>query len=168
MFPFRADTPKEGLSLTACFSDDPLVVKEKMRNLEEVAESLGLPFVSPGMIYNSRSAQELGLWAESKGKGDAFLKSLYAAYFVDSRNIAEISVLSELAASVGLPAEDVDRILKAGTYKDPVDRDWALAEQLNILVLPTFLVKGERLVGAQPYRKLQRLLEKAGVEKRKG
>ena len=168
MFPFRADTPKEGLSLTACFSDDPLVVKERMRNLEEAAESLGLPFVPPEMIYNSRSAQELGVWAESKGKGDAFLKSLYIAYFVDSRNIAKISVLSELAASVGLPAEDVDRVFRAGTYKDPVDRDWALAEQLNILVLPTFLIKGERLVGAQPYHKLQRLLEKAGVEKRKG
>ncbi|EFK06049.1 DsbA-like protein [delta proteobacterium NaphS2] len=168
MFPFRSDTPKEGLSLTACFSDDPLVVKERMRNLEEAAESLGLPFVSPEMIYNSRSAQELGVWAASKGKGDAFLKSLYIAYFVDSRNIAKISVLSELAASVGLPTEDVDRVLRAGTYKDQVDRDWALGEQLNILVLPTFLMKGERLVGAQPYHKLQRLLEKAGVEKRKG
>jgi len=168
MFPFRADTPKEGLSLTACFSDDPLVVKERMCNLEETAKSLGVPFVSPEMIYNSRSAQELELWAESKGKGDAFLKSLYVAYFVDSRNIAKISVLSEIAASVGLPDEDVDSVLSAGTHKDQVDRDWAMAGQLNIPVLPTFLMKGDRLVGAQPYHKLQRLLEKSGVAKRKG
>ena len=168
MFPFRSDTPKDGLSLGACFSDDPLVVNERMRNLKETAEALGLPFGSPEMIYNSRSAQELGLWAESKGKDDAFLQALYFAYFVDSRNIAKISVLSEISASVGLPAEDVDKVIKAGTYKERVDRDWAMAEELNILVLPTFVINGDRLVGAQPYRKLQRLMEKSGVVTKKG
>ena len=82
---------------------------------------------------------------ESKGKGDAFLKSLYAAYFVDSRNIAEISVLSEIADTVGLPAEDVGEVLRGpGLIRTRWIGDWALAEQLNILVLPTFLMKGER------------------------
>ena len=168
MFPFHADTPEEGLSLNTCFSDDPLVVRERLRNLEETAKSLDLPFRLPEAIYNSRSAQELGLWADSKGKGDAFFQALYAAYFVHSRNIAKIPVLSELAASVGLPAEDVEDVLKTGTFKDRVDRDWAKAKEMNILVLPTFLLSGDRLVGAQPYRKLQQLMEKGGVVTRKG
>ena len=163
MFPFRSDTPQDGLSLAACFSDDPLVVKERMRNLKETAEAMGLPFGSPEMIYNSRSAQELGLWAESKGKGDAFLQALYVAYFVDSRNIAKISVLSDVAVSVGLQAEEVEKILKAGAYREPVDRDWAMAEEMKILVLPTFMLNRDRLVGAQPYHKLQRLMEKSGA-----
>ena len=168
MFPFRSDTPVEGLSLDACFSDDPLVVKERMRNLKETAESMSLPFGSPHMIYNSRSAQELGLWAESKGRGDAFLKALYIAYFVDVKNIAKISVLSEIAASVGLPAEEVDNIIKTGAFQAPVDRDWAMAKEMNIMVLPTFVLNRNRLVGAQPYRKLQRLVENSGtVTKRK-
>ena len=163
MFPFHADTPKEGVSLSAFFTDDPLVVRERMHNLTEAAKALGLPFNAPEMIYNSRSAQELGLWAESKGKGDAFLKALYAAYFVNSRNIAEISVLSELAASVGLPADDVEGVIRAGTFKKRVDRDWALAGEMNILVLPTFVVNQNRLVGAQPYHKLQRFMAQNGV-----
>jgi predicted DsbA family dithiol-disulfide isomerase len=168
MFPFRSDTPEEGLSLEACFSDDPLVVKERMRNLKETAESFDLPFGSPHMIYNSRSAQELGLWAESKGKGDAFLNALYMAYFVDVKNIAKISILSEIAALVGLPVEEVDKVLKAGSFKEPVDRDWVMAEEMNILVLPTFVLNRDRLVGAQPYHKLQRLMEKSGVLTKKG
>jgi predicted DsbA family dithiol-disulfide isomerase len=168
MFPFHADTPEEGLSLKTCFSEDPLVVKERMRNLEETAKSLGLPFRLPETIYNSRSAQELGVWADSKGKGNAFLQGLYAAYFVDSKNIAKISVLSKIVASVGLPAEDIEEVLKAGTFKERVDRDWARAKEMNILVLPTFLLSGDRLVGAQPYRKLQQLMEKGGVVTRKG
>jgi predicted DsbA family dithiol-disulfide isomerase len=163
MFPFRSDTPEEGLSLDACFSDDPLVLKERMRNLKKTAEVMGLPFASPEIIFNSRSAQELGLWAESKGRGDAFLQALYIAYFVDSRNIAKISVLSEIAVSVGLPAEKVDNVLKEGAFKEPVDRDWAMAKEMNILVLPTFVLNGGRLVGAQPYHKLQRLMENSGT-----
>jgi len=168
MFPFRPDTPEEGLSLEACFSDDPLVVKERMRNLQETAESFALPFGSPHMIYNSRSAQELGLWAESKGKGDAFLKALYRAYFVDVKNIAKISILWEIADSVGLPAEEVDNVLKAGVFKEPVDRDWVMAEEKNILVLPTFMLNRDRLVGAQPYHKLQRLMENGGIVSKRG
>ena len=168
MFPFRSDTPEEGLSLVACFSDDPLVLKERMRNLKETAEAMGLPFGSPHMIYNSRSAQELGLWAESKGKGDAFLKALYIAYFVDVKNIAKISVLSEVAVSVGFPAENVEKVLKDGAFKEPVDRDWAMAEEMNILVLPTFVLNRDRLVGAQPYHKLQRLMEKSGAVIKRG
>lgn len=168
MFPFHSDTPEDGLSLDACFSDDPLVVKERMRNLKETAEVMGLPFVSPEMIYNSRSAQELGLWAELKGRGDAFFQALYVAYFVDSRNIAKISVLSDVAVSVGLPAEEVEKVLKAGDFKEPVDRDWAMAKEMNILVLPTFVLNRDRLVGAQPYHKLQRLMENSGTVTKRG
>ena len=168
MFPFHSDTPEDGLSLDACFSDDPLVVKERMRNLKETAEAMGLPFGSPEMIYNSRSAQELGLWAESKGKGDAFFQALYVAYFVDSRNIAKISVLSDVAVSVGLPAEEVEKVLNAGAYREPVDQDWAMAKEMNILVLPTFVLNRDRLVGAQPYHKLQRLMENSGTVTKRG
>ncbi len=166
MFPFHADTPPEGVSVTACFSDDPLIVQERMRNLEETAKSLGVPFKSPETIYNSRSAQELGFWADAQGKGDAFLQALYAAYFVEAKNIASISVLSEIAGSVGLPAEEVAEVLQKRTFKAQVDRDWDEAEKRNILVLPTFLMNGDRLVGAQPYRKLERLLDQNGVSKR--
>lgn len=166
MFPFRADTPKEGLSVTAFFSDDPFNVEERLRNLQNAARALNVPFNPPEMIYNSRSAQEAGLWAESKGKGDVFLEALYTAYFVDSRNIAEPSVLADVAASVGLPGNEMEEVLRAATYRDRVARDWAMAETFNIMVLPTFIMNGNRLVGAQPFHKLQRLVENSGALKR--
>ena len=85
-----------------------------------------------------------------------------------TKNIAKIPVLADIVASVGLPGENVDEVIKAGTFKERVDRDWAIAEELNILVLPTFVVNGDRLAGAQPYHKLQRLIEKSGVVTKKG
>ena len=162
-FPFHSDTPKSGISLDAYFSDDPFVLEERMRNLKQTAKGLGLPFSSPKMIYNSRSAQELSAWAESEDKGDAFLQALYNAYFVDGKNIAKIPLLADIAASVGLPAESVATVLDACAFRENVDRDWAMAEEMNILVLPTFVVNQERLVGAQPYHKLQRWVAKNGA-----
>ena len=167
-FPFYSDAPEAGISLSAFFSDDLLVIEERMRNLKETAKKLGLSFVPPKMIYNGRSAQELGFWAESKNKGDAFLQALHKAYFVDGKNIAKIPVLADIATSVGLPAENIAKIINTGTFKENVDRDWALAEEMNILVLPTFMLNGDRLVGAQPYHKLQRLMEKNGVVMKRG
>ncbi len=162
-FPFHSDIPEDGVSLNTFFSDDPFVIEERMRNLKETAKGLGLPFVAPKIICNSRSAQELSLWAESKAKGDVFLQALYQACFVDGKNIGKIPVLTDIASSVGLPAEHVAKVLAAGVFKENVDGDWALAEEMNILVLPTFLVNRDRLVGAQPYHKLQRFVEKNDV-----
>ncbi len=167
-FPFHSETPEDGVPLNAFFSDNLLVIEDRMRNLKETAKELGMPFVPPKMIYNGRSAQELGFWAESKDKGDVFLQALYKAYFVDGKNIARIPVLADIATSVGLPAENIAKIINTGAFKENVDRDWALAEKMNILVLPTFMLNGDRLVGAQPYHKLQRLMEKNGVAMRRG
>ena len=151
------------------FSDDLLVIEERMRNLKETAKELGLPFVPPEMIYNSRSAQELGFWAESKDNGNVFLQALYKAYFVDGKNIAKIPVLADIATSVGLPDENIAKIINTGAFKENVSRDWALAEEMNILVLPTFVLNGDRLVGAQALPdKLQRLMEKNGVVMKRG
>jgi predicted DsbA family dithiol-disulfide isomerase len=40
--------------------------------LKQVADELGLPLGDRKMTFNSRLAQELAKWAESKGKGDEF------------------------------------------------------------------------------------------------
>jgi predicted DsbA family dithiol-disulfide isomerase len=56
--------------------------------------------------YNSRLAQELAKWAESKGKGDSFNEAIFRAYFVDGINIGKVDELVDLAKSIGLPEEE--------------------------------------------------------------
>ena len=76
--------------------------QEIRRKLDKTAEEVGLPFRGSDTIYNSRLAQELGLWSESRNRGCEFHAAAFKAYFVEGRNIAEIPVLVELASSVGL------------------------------------------------------------------
>ena len=69
--------------LEKLFANYPVDTDEMMRHLTKTAAALGLPFGEREKTYNSRLAQELGLWAESKDKGDVFHTAAFRAYFAD-------------------------------------------------------------------------------------
>ena len=74
--------------LEQLFANSHIDIELMMRHLKKTAADLGLPFGKREKTYNSRLAQELGLWAESKNKGDEFHAAAFRAYFVDGKNIA--------------------------------------------------------------------------------
>ena len=134
--------------------------------LKRTAEERGLPFGERTMTCNSRLAQELGLWAESRGKGEAFHMAAFRAYFVDGMNLAKIPHLLELVKKIGLPVEEAEEILASRSFKEAVDRDWADSRFKNITAVPTFVMNHHKLVGAQNYEKLVSLVTENGAKKR--
>ncbi len=72
-------------------------------HLRITAEELGLPFGPRNKTYNSRLAQELGLWAEDQGKGEPFHMAAFHAYFADGLNLAKMPVLLEARARCRTP-----------------------------------------------------------------
>ena len=121
-FPLHPDTPEDGLLLEQLFADYPVDVKKMMSKLRKKAEDLGLPFGEREKTYNSRLSQELGLWAESKNKGDAFHHAVFRAYFEDGKNIAKVPVLLDLTESAGLPREEAASVLATRAFKAAVDQ----------------------------------------------
>ena len=152
--------------LEQLFANYSVDVKEMMRHLRKTAADLGLPLGERKKTYNSRLAQELGLWAESKNKGDVFHTAAFKAYFVDGKNIGKIPVLVDLAASVELPREEAAAVLETRAFKAAVDADWSLSQEKGITAVPTFVMNHDKLVGAQPYEMLERLMEANGVKRR--
>lgn len=141
---------------------------DKMRQrLRETAAELGLPLGERDRTYNSRHAQELGLWAESMQKGDAFHNAVFNAYFAEGKNIGNSAILIDLAVSVGLSSEEARDVLLTRSFKTAVDRDWALSREKGVTAVPTFILKEERLVGAQPYQLLAQLVEEQGVARKR-
>jgi predicted DsbA family dithiol-disulfide isomerase len=136
-------------------------------HVKRAADEAGLPFAGRLKTYNSRLAQELGKWAESKGKGEPFHHAAFRAYFADGINIARIPALLDIAASVGLPREEAESILVKRSFKKDVDEDWSLSQKKGITAVPTFVMNKDKLVGAYPYEALQKLMEANGVKKRK-
>ena len=130
--------------------------------MKTLMEEEGLPYNSErNMTYNSRLAQELAKWAESKGKGYEIHDPIFRAYLVEAKNIAKPEVLVGIAKSVGLPADEAVEALVSGSYKETVDADWKRCAELGVNAVPTFVVGRYMLVGAHPYEELEKLVLKA-------
>jgi predicted DsbA family dithiol-disulfide isomerase len=131
--------------------------------MQRLMEAEGLPYGTRTHTYNSRLAQEMAQWADTQPGFDSVHRALYEAYFVVGRNIGDISVLVDVAASVGLPVERTRKVLTERLFKNAVDADWERARQYGVTGVPTFVCDGYRVVGAQPYEILERFVREAGA-----
>ena len=123
-------------------------------------EREGLPYnAERNMSYNSRLAQELAAWAETKGKAEEVANALFRAYFVDVKNIGKADVLAKIAEENDLPADEATDVLLSRKFKDAVDEDWKRCASFGVNAVPTFLAGKYLMVGAQPYEELKRLIE---------
>jgi len=136
-----------------------------IRQMKQTAASLGLPFGDRTMTYNSRLAQELGLWAEDQKKGEEFHMAAFKAYFAVGKNISLHSELLTLAKAVGLDRDKAAEVLNTRSYQSTVDRDWEYSRKNAIHAVPTFMMNGQKLVGAQTYEVLAGLVEGFGIIK---
>jgi predicted DsbA family dithiol-disulfide isomerase len=165
MFPLHPDTPEEGLLLKDLFKNMPMDMDIMINHLKKTASELGLPLCDRDTTYNSRLAQELGLWAETKGRGDEFHDIAFKAYFAHGKNIADTEILLEMTDQAGLNLVDAEMVLKNRSFSDRVDQDWSRSRELGITAVPTFVMNTEKLVGAQNYKALEQLVRANGVIK---
>jgi len=152
----------EGLSLEELFKlkGIPVDVDKMMMQLKATAAGFGLPLEDRKMTYNSRLAQETGLWAETKGRGHEFHREAFAAYFVEGRNIAQKEVLLDLIKKSGLDPREGEAVIDQRLFSKAVDADWERSRNIGITAVPTFQMGLDRLVGAKPYATLKGLVEK--------
>ncbi|MCK5099030.1 MAG: DsbA family protein, partial [Desulfobacteraceae bacterium] len=133
---------------------------------KKMATDLGLPSCELQTIYNSRSAQELGAWAESLNKGDEYHDAAFTAFYGKGLNISDRQVLADIAESIGLSGQDAIGHLEKETFKLHVDCDWKLARDLELVAAPTYIINSNKLVGAHPYQRLQKFFESNGAKRR--
>ena len=157
-FPLHPETPPEGRSLEDLFAGHKVDIPQMLFHLNQEAQRLALPFGDRQKTYNSRRAQELGKWAEQMGKGDVFHDAVFRAYFAQGHNIFNMETLAKIADSVGLDRAATLDVIDSGAFKAAVDRDWTRAYQAGIRAVPTFIIGGHTLVGAQPYHVLEKIV----------
>ena len=160
-FPLHPETPQEGLSLADLFAGRDLGPIHA--RLERLLDAEGLPHVPRTHTYNSRLAQELGKWAETLPGAESIHDAIYRAYFAEGRNIGDLTVLLDVAQSVGLAAASARDVLQNRRFQEAVDADWAKSRREGVTGVPTFASGHARVVGAQPYEVLEQLVKQAGA-----
>ena len=137
-----------------------------LARMKQTARDLDLPFGDRKMTFNSRLAQELGKWAEQMGKGDAFHDAVFRAYFADGHNIADTDILADIAAAVGLDAQEAREMIASRAYGEAVDIDWRRAYESRVTAVPTFVMNRQTLVGAQTFNALANFVLENNVRRR--
>lgn len=160
VFPLHPETPEEGIDLAELFAGHEDRIAVMQARLRELAEAEGVPLAERSRTYNSRRAQELGKWAEARGKGEPFRMGVYRAYFVEGRNIARVDELLRIAEGVGLGKDEAREVLATGSCVALVDADWQRARELGVTAVPTHLCAGKRLTGFASYDDFVRLVGK--------
>ena len=157
VFPLHPETPQGGWDLTDLFAGR-MDVPKVMADLQELAGTLGLPFATRIQTYNSRRAQELGKWAELQGQGGAFRDAIYAAYFAEGRNIADLDELTAICDTLDLSVSEALNVLEEGRFSDAVDSDWGRATTIGVTSVPSHIYENRILVGFQDYSAFQQLV----------
>ena len=162
-FPLSTDTPKEGRGLEDYLRTRgiPLGAAERLADMCE-AEGLTYPRALAGRrIWNTQRAQELAIWAAELGDAKRLAqlhRRLFVAYHVDNLNVYDPQVLAALAGALGFDAELASDAVSSGRYAERRQADWASAIESGVRGVPTFVVGGRGLVGAQPREQLLALL----------
>ena len=160
-FPLHPETPAEGQRIEDLFAGRNIDMEAMYNRMKALMDAEDLPYARRSHTYNSRLAQELAKWADAQPGGEAIHDVLFAAYFVEGLNLADVEVLVTLADRVGLSSEQARQVVTERLYKEAVDEDWAKSRQFGITGVPTFVAGGYGVVGAQSYETLTRLVEQA-------
>src|SRR5262249_53881077 len=109
----------------------------------------------------TRLAHEAAAWARSQGRFGPFHKELFRAHFIEDKDIGEAPTLKEIAWRAGLNQVEMEQALVERRMAEDVDEDLLIAETYRVTVVPTFVISGYLLQGAQEESTLVRAIDLA-------
>ena len=111
------------------------------RSVYPMAERYGMPIKLPSVQPRSSLAFQMTEYARGQGMTLETHMALFRAFFVEDRNIGELSVLLEIANELGLDTEELQRHLETRTYKGEVDRQRIEGIERQISGVPALFVE---------------------------
>ncbi len=170
-FELAPDTPVDFAGSEVDFLADykgmePDQVRQMLNQVAEMASGEGLAYDFDALQHTKtllahealHHAKSLGLQAELKER-------LLSAYFEQGRHIGRVDELVELAAEVGIEAEDMRAALESHRWANEVQADIAQARAYGINGVPFFVFNGKLGVsGAQAPETFSEILTRAASD----
>jgi predicted DsbA family dithiol-disulfide isomerase len=157
--PAQRDGDLAGL-LAAKYGMSVEQARASQEQLTQTAAAVGLEFrfdiARSGLTFDGHRLIHM---AATHGRADAMKERLLRAYFTEGELIADHETLVRLASEVGISKLETRTVLAGERYADAVRADEAIAQQLGITAVPTFVVNRKlAMSGANPPDQLLALL----------
>ncbi|PRY85191.1 DsbA family oxidoreductase [Donghicola tyrosinivorans] len=116
---------------------------------EEIGLELNLSAIS--RTPNTLDAHRLIHWSGVECRQTPVATAMFQAYFQEGRDLSDHEVLADIADGAGLDAAVIMRLLASSADKDEIMKKDAMAREMGVQAVPTFVVAGQHAVpGAQP------------------
>jgi predicted DsbA family dithiol-disulfide isomerase len=162
------DLPAEGLDAQDYFAKrfgNPEQVKPMFERVESLARAEGLAFDLAGRkrLVNTRLAHRVIQLCEGMDVGGGAVEALFAGQFLEDADVSRLDVVLDLLAR---HAPEVDRtrlVMGLGTDggQRAVESDLVLGRRLGISGVPTFVMNGAGISGAQEVGTFRAFLDEA-------
>jgi predicted DsbA family dithiol-disulfide isomerase len=139
-------------------------MEQLQQQMAEMARDEGIDFQwQKAQSGNSFNAHRMIHLADSHGLADAAEEAFFYAYMTEGLPIGERDVVEQIAARIGLPANEVKAVLDSDHFTDEVRQDEEIArQQLGISGVPFFIFNQQiGLSGAQPREVFLQALQQA-------
>jgi predicted DsbA family dithiol-disulfide isomerase len=137
-----------------------------LRHRSAARELTGLAFDLPqvGDRYprSSFPALEAAEWVKQQhpDRFAAFDLALYEAFFQDTRDISDPSVLGSLVEELSLDRTALEQALRTGQFRGAILREYDEALQRGITSIPTVLIGSTSISGAVPYEEYRQAVHR--------
>ena len=99
------------------------------------------------------------LFANEKGKGKAYHDGVYAARWLEGKNIGDENVLAEIAEKAGLDRNEFLAALNDSRHEAALERSNKDGEADDVFGFPTFIYEGQKFWGNDRIEWLVRAIE---------
>jgi predicted DsbA family dithiol-disulfide isomerase len=136
-----------------------------------IARSMGVPIKLPTVSPQPHThlAFEGYQYAREHGKGNDYNHRVLEAFFVESRDIGQIDVLTKLAGEVGLDEKEFEEALRTRKYREAHQQALRHAyREAGVSGVPMFVIGGQVLTGLQGRETLEAVIEEESAAGRSG
>ena len=128
--------------------ENPAFVAWYKQDLQDWAAAAGLTVTyHPDYPLRPSRALRLALYAQEEGRAEAFVRAVMRAYWQDSLDISDLTVLEGLAAEAGLSPEIAVRMTGEARYKEALNANLSAAADAGIFGLPSVMADGKIFFG---------------------
>ena len=117
-------------------------------------------FTDEFRTYNTFNTHQLLYWADQQGRMHDLKQALFVAHFVDNKNVADSTVLADVAAEIGLDRSEALAVLEDQRFAAAVEKEKQHWQQQGIQSVPSMVFNERHLIsGAQGVENYKSILQ---------